>query len=112
MYWKHFEFKNKFEFINRFIKECAPFFYMVYDKVFYDEIVNFCTKFDFGANYNRRSEKLLIFIDECEFTFIYPKVFKEYYYRAKTQFKCYIWSVIKILYSQIGRCREVCMLEE
>ena len=63
---------------------------MVYDKVFYDEIVNFCTKFDFGANYNRRSEKLLIFIDECEFTFIYPKVFKEYYYRAKTQFKCYI----------------------
>ena len=42
---------------------------MVYDKVFYDEIVNFCTKFDFGANYNRRSEKLLIFIDECEVTF-------------------------------------------
>ena len=84
----HFEFKNKFEFITRFIKDCAPFFYVVYDKVFYDEIFNFCIKFNTGANYNRSREKLLIFINECEFAFIYPKVFEEYY-RAKTQFKCH-----------------------
>ena len=53
-----------------------------------DEIFNFCIKFDTGANYNRSREKLLIFINECEFAFIYPKVFEEYY-RAKTQFKCH-----------------------
>ncbi len=83
---KHFEFKNKFEFIRRFIKECAPFFYTMYDKVFYDEIVDFCTKFDSGANYNRSEEKLLIFINECEFAFIYPKVYNNYYH-AKIQLK-------------------------
>lgn len=83
---KHFEFKNKREFIKYFIQDCAPFFYTVYDKTFYDEIVDFCTKFDSGANYNKHDEKLLIFINECEFAFIYPKVFEEYY-RAKKQFK-------------------------
>lgn len=81
----HFEFKNKFEFITSFIKECAPFFYVVYDKLFYDEILNFCMKFNTGANYNRSKEKLLIFINECEFAFIYPKLFEEYYRARKLE---------------------------
>ena len=86
----HFEFKNKHEFIKRFIQDCAPFFYTVYDKTFYEEILNFCMKFNTNANtgHNRSTDTLLIFTTECEFAFIYPKIYNNYY-DAKRKLKQY-----------------------
>lgn len=88
----HHEFKNKHEFIKRFIQECAPFFYTEYDKTFYKEILNFCMKFNTNTNantgHNRSTDKLLIFTTECEFAFIYPKIYNNYY-DAKRKLKQY-----------------------
>ena len=84
----HFEFKNKREFIKWFIQDCAPFFYTVYDKTFYEEILNFCMKFNANTGHNRSTDTLLIFTTECEFAFIYPKIYNNYY-DAKRKLKQY-----------------------